>query len=165
MSEIAGRASQKGVRIPTNRWGRMARMGGMTAGIAGNVAARGGLDWLVAVPQGADGVTYADKIDKTEAQIDWSQPSTSVDRAIRGLSPFPGAWFMHNGTRIKALHSENVPAIGAQPGTVMDDGLTIACGSGAVRLTRLQRAGKGVQDIETFLRGYDIPAGTNVEGR
>ena len=125
-------------------------------------AALSGLEGLVPVPQGDAGVTYAEKIDKAEARIDWSQPGEVVDRTIRGMSPFPGAWFEHQGTRIKALHSEHVSAITATPGTVLDDKMTIACGTGAVRLTRLQRAGKGVQDIETFMHGYDMPVGTQL---
>ncbi len=113
---------------------------------------------LVPTPQAEEGVTYANKIDKAEAQIDWSQPAQQVDGHIRGLSPFPGAWFDHKGTRIKVLMSEVTTGAGA-PGTVLDDGLTIACGDGAVRLRTLQRAGKAPQDAETFLRGYGIAKG------
>ncbi|MHB1103843.1 MAG: methionyl-tRNA formyltransferase [Devosia sp.] len=107
-------------------------------------------------PQGDAGATYAKKIEKAEARIDWSRPATDVHDLIRGLSPFPGAWFEAdlNGapTRVKALRSTLASGSGA-PGTLLDDQLTIACGSGAMRLTQVQREGKGVMDAATFLRG------------
>ena len=106
-------------------------------------------------PQAEEGVTYAAKIDKAEARIDWMKPAAEVHNQIRGLSPFPGAWFElelnGNPTRIKALRSTLVAGQGA-PGTILPD-LTIACGSGAVRLTAVQREGKGAMDAATFLRG------------
>ncbi|MEX0367735.1 MAG: methionyl-tRNA formyltransferase [Ruegeria sp.] len=116
---------------------------------------------LTAQPQPEQGVTYAHKIDKAEAAIDWSGDATDVDRQVRGLSPFPGAWFDHDGTRIKVLGSELADGTGG-PGTVLDDHLTVACGTGAVRLTRLQRAGKGAQDADIFLRGTALPKGTKL---
>ncbi|MEX0312308.1 MAG: methionyl-tRNA formyltransferase, partial [Tateyamaria sp.] len=116
---------------------------------------------LTAQPQPEQGVTYAHKIDKAEAAIDWSGDATDVDRQVRGLSPFPGAWFDHDGTRIKVLGSELADGTGA-PGTVLDDHLTVACGTGAARLTRLQRAGKGAQDADIFLRGTALPKGTKL---
>ncbi|SDX57891.1 methionyl-tRNA formyltransferase [Ruegeria halocynthiae] len=112
-------------------------------------------------PQPEDGVTYAAKIDKSEARIDWSAPATEVDRQIRGLSPFPGAWSEIEGDRIKLLASRLAEGQGI-PGEVLDDDLTVACGEGAVELMRLQRAGKGAQDRETFLRGLPIPVGTRL---
>jgi len=113
---------------------------------------------LTPEPQPAEGVTYASKIDKAEAQIDWRAPAAEVDRKIRGLSPFPGAWCDIDGQRVKVLASRLATGSGA-PGTVLDQTLTIACGSGAVELLRLQRAGKGAQDRETFLRGFQIATG------
>ncbi|MEL7514294.1 MAG: methionyl-tRNA formyltransferase [Pseudomonadota bacterium] len=112
-------------------------------------------------PQPEVGVTYAQKIDKGEAQIDWSKPADEVDRLIRGLSPFPGAWFEQDGARVKALGSVIGDGAG-NPGTVVSDQLDIACGTGAVRLTRLQRAGKGAQDAQEFLRGFPLPPGTKL---
>ncbi|MEP3055693.1 methionyl-tRNA formyltransferase [Ascidiaceihabitans sp.] len=111
--------------------------------------------------QPEDGVTYAAKIDKSEAAIDWAQPARNVDRLIRGLSPFPGAWFDFEGTRVKVLGSICVDGTG-MAGQVIDDALTVACADGAVRLTRLQRAGKAAQDVEVFLRGVSMPAGTQL---
>lgn len=121
----------------------------------------GQLPALTAEPQSEHGVTYAAKIDKAEAAIDWAKDAVEVDRKIRGLSPFPGAWFERDGTRIKVLGSELANGTGVA-GTILDDGLTIACGQGAVRLTRLQRAGKGAQDTETFLRGVPLRKGTQL---
>jgi methionyl-tRNA formyltransferase len=112
-------------------------------------------------PQASDGVTYAKKITPAETRIDWSRPAAEVDRQIRGLSPFPGAWFEVAGekaVRVKALLSHLEEGVGG-PGTVLDDKLLIACGQGAVRLLTVQREGKSVQDAETFLRGFPVPAG------
>ena len=110
-------------------------------------------------PQPEEGVTYASKIDKAEARIDWSRPATEVDRQIRGLSPFPGAWFDLGGTRVKVLASKLADGEGAA-GEVLDDTLRVGCGEGAVQLIRLQRAGKAAQDAQTFQRGAQIAAGT-----
>jgi methionyl-tRNA formyltransferase len=112
-------------------------------------------------PQPDEGVTYAAKIDKAEARIDWARPAVEVDRLIRGLSPFPGAWFEIDGQRVKVLGSVLDEGTGAA-GEVLSDDLRIACGDGAVRLTRLQRAGKGVQEADVFQRGAQIPVGTNL---
>lgn len=116
------------------------------------------LDALTPVPQPAEGVTYAAKIDKAEARIDWSRPADRVARHINGLSPFPGAWFEADGQRVKALLAEVAAGDGA-PGTLLDDGALVACGDGAVRLTRLQRAGKGPMEVDTFLRGLPLRKG------
>ena len=124
------------------------------------VSALADLPTLTPKPQSYEGVTYAAKIDKAEARIDWSRPGVEVDQHIRGLSPFPGAWFEVGGTRIKALRSEYVAEVNALAGQVSDAALIIACGTGGVRLTHLQRAGKAVQDAETFLRGFPLPSGT-----
>lgn len=116
------------------------------------------LDGLNAEVQPEDGVTYAAKIEKAEARIDWSRPAVEVDRQIRALSPFPGAWFEHEGTRIKALGAGLAEGQG-QPGEVLG-ALTVACGDGAVRLTKVQRAGKGPQEVADFLRGMPLAKGT-----
>ena len=116
------------------------------------------LDGLSAEVQAEEGVTYAAKIDKTEARIDWARPAVEVDRQIRGLSPFPGAWSELGGQRVKVLASRLAEAQG-KPGEVLKENLTIACGSGAVELLRLQRAGKGAQDRDVFLRGFPVSPG------
>jgi len=112
-------------------------------------------------PQPEDGVTYAHKITPAEARIDWSAPAREIDGKIRGLSPHPGAWFELNGARVKALGSSIASGSGA-PGTVLDDQLTIACGEGAVRLTRLQREGRAALDAVDFLRGNPVTAGARL---
>lgn len=119
------------------------------------------LDALKPQVQPDDGVTYAAKIDKSEARIDWHRPAVEVDRQIRGLSPFPGAWTEIAGARVKVLGSRHARGQGA-PGQVLDSDLTVACGTGAVSLVRLQRAGKAAQDAETFLRGWPVPKGTQL---
>ncbi|WP_170583154.1 methionyl-tRNA formyltransferase [Ruegeria arenilitoris] len=116
---------------------------------------------LTPEPQPEVGVTYAAKIDKAEARVDWSRLSVEVDRQIRALSPFPGAWTQIEGERVKLLASRLSDGQGV-PGEVLDDALRVACGTGAVELLRLQRAGKAAQDRETFLRGWPIPAGTRL---
>jgi methionyl-tRNA formyltransferase len=113
------------------------------------------LDHLQPQPQGAGGVTYASKIDKAEARIDWTEPAIMVDRLIRGLSPFPGAWCLMGGERVKLLRSRVVAGSGA-PGQVLK-GLTIACGTGAVEVTLAQREGKRPVEADEFLRGKALP--------
>ncbi|MCG6111965.1 MAG: methionyl-tRNA formyltransferase [Paracoccus sp.] len=110
---------------------------------------------LSAVPQPDAGVTYAAKIDKAEARIDWTQPAEQIDRQIRGLSPFPGAWCMVGDERVKLLSSTLAHASGA-PGAVLPD-FTVACGTGAVRVTLAQRAGKRPMTPDDLLRGWSLP--------
>jgi methionyl-tRNA formyltransferase len=121
---------------------------------------RGSLDCK---PQADDGVTYAKKIDKAEARIDFNADARDVHNRIRGLSPFPGAWFEAGADgkreRIKVLRAVVVEASGA-PGMVLDDQLTIACGTGAVRFIELQRAGKTPMRAADVLRGFPLPPGT-----
>jgi methionyl-tRNA formyltransferase len=113
-------------------------------------------------PQATEGLTYARKIKPAEARIDWSAPAAEVDRKIRGLSPFPGAWFEaasdKGPVRVKALLSRLDEGAGA-PGEVLDGHLLIACGEGAVRLLTVQREGRAAQDAETFLRGFPLARG------
>lgn len=120
---------------------------------------------LDCAPQPADGVTYAAKIDKAEARIDFARPAADVHNLIRGLSPFPGAWFETDAggkrERIKVLRAQLAEGSGA-PGEVLDDKLTVACGEGAVRLVDLQRAGKKPMRAEEVLRGFALPPGTQL---
>jgi methionyl-tRNA formyltransferase len=115
--------------------------------------------------QPESGVTYASKIEKGETRIDWSKPWQEVHNHIRGLSPFPGAWFQmagdNGGVRVKVLRTTKGEGSGA-PGTVLDDKLTIACGEGAVRILELQRAGKQPMKADEFLRGTPLAPGTRV---
>ncbi len=116
----------------------------------------------VEVPQPEEGVTYAKKILKDEARIDWTKSAHEVDCHIRGLSPWPGAWTEANGERLKILYAEPVNAISTTPGEVLDDQLTIACGSGAVRLVRLQRPGKAAMNAVDLLRGWSLARGSRL---
>jgi methionyl-tRNA formyltransferase len=111
---------------------------------------------LPAVPQPEDGVTYATKIDKAEARVDWSRPAVEIDRLIRGLSPFPGAWVEINGERVKLLRSRLAEGRGS-PGQVLS-GFTIACGEGAVEVLEAQREGKRPMPVAEVLRGLILPA-------
>ena len=116
-------------------------------------------------PQADEGATYAKKIRPKEARLNWSRSAVEVDRQIRGLSPFPGAWCLapseRGPIRVKALLSRVEDGDG-EPGQVLDDGLLIACGEGAVRLLRAQREGRAAQDAEAFLRGFPLAAGARL---
>ena len=119
---------------------------------------------LTEMPQPAHGATYAAKLEKHEAAIDWRAPARHIERTVRALAPAPGAWFSHGGERIKVLAAtEASPAVETPPGTVIDEALTIACGEdSALRPTRLQRAGKTPMGTDAFLRGRPIEAGTQL---
>lgn len=141
---------------------RMAHVG---AGLWPRVLAaieRGGVE---GVPQTGE-PTYARKITPAEARIDWTRPAAEIDCHIRGLSPFPGAWFEAPGpdgpVRIKALMSRVAEAGAGAPGEVLDDALTVACGEGAVRLLTVQRPGKAAQGADEMLRGFPIPVRTKL---
>jgi methionyl-tRNA formyltransferase len=113
------------------------------------------------VPQAEDGVTYASKIDKAEARLDFATDAAQVERQVRAFAPVPGAFFELEGERYKVLAAEVVSANG-EPGETLDDRLTIACGDGAIRPTIIQRAGKPAMDAAALLRGRPIPAGTRL---
>ena len=125
---------------------------------------------LRARPQPEDGVTYAAKLQRGEGRLDWRRPAVELERAVRAFSPWPGAEFEAPGTpggqnsaRIKVLAAEVVPGDpAAAPGTVLDARLTVACGTGALRLRKVQRAGKAPLDAEAFLRGFDLAPGTRL---
>jgi methionyl-tRNA formyltransferase len=118
---------------------------------------------LVPRPQPAEGVIYAKKLTRDEGRLDWAKPAAELERVVRALNPAPGVWFERGGERIKVLAATLAEGrTGAEPGTVLDDALTIACGSGALRLSRLQRAGRAAVDAEAFLRGYPLPPGTRL---
>ena len=110
-------------------------------------------------PQSADGVTYAKKISKEEARIDWSRSAVEIDGHVRGLAPFPGAWTEVNGERLKVLYAEPVSGNG-KPGLLLDDELTVGCGEGALKLLKVQRAGKSVMTAADLLKGFTLQRGT-----
>jgi methionyl-tRNA formyltransferase len=117
------------------------------------------LDQIKPEPQPELGATYAAKIHKSEARIDWSRPAELVEREVRAFAPYPGSWFELDGERIKVLRARTIGVNGFD-GTVLDDKLTIACGQGAIRLLTVQRAGKPAMAAEDFLRGRAVPVGT-----
>ena len=117
------------------------------------------LDAIAPETQPEDGVTYAAKIDKSEARIDFSRSAADIERAVRAFDPAPGAYCEVAGERVKLLGVDIVDTSG-EPGTVIDDRLTIACGHGSVRPRRLQRAGKPAMIAADALRGWHVPAGT-----
>ena len=140
---------------------RLAEMGARLA-----VAALDRLDSLVAAPQRGEGVTYAHKIDKAEARIDWTRPAPEVDRHIRGLSPFPGAWCEAGAERLKLLRCVVAPVDSAAPaGRVLPAGpgrLVVACGEGAVEILEAQRPGRRPMPAEELLRGLAMEPGTTL---
>ena len=142
-----------------------------TAGALTDELARTGAELMVEVlerlgeldpaPQPREGVTYAPKIEKHEARLDFSRSAAEVERQVRAFNPAPGAFFEVGGERIKLLAAE-VAGLAGPPGTVLDDRLTIACGTGAIVPTLVQRAGRGVMTSSELLRGFPIPAGTKL---
>jgi methionyl-tRNA formyltransferase len=112
-------------------------------------------------PQPEAGVTYAKKILKEEARIDWKKSAREIDCLIRGLSPFPGAWCEIKGERVKILFADPAEGKGAS-GEVLDDKLLVACGDGALRLRSLQRPGKSAMTADELLRGFALPQGTRL---
>jgi methionyl-tRNA formyltransferase len=122
------------------------------------------LEWLdhPTPPQAqpAEGATYASKIDKAEARIDWAQDAEQIERQVRAFAPAPGAWFEANGERIKLLEAAAGDDASRVPGEVLDDCLTVACGSGYIRPLKVQRAGRSAMSPGELLRGFAIPKGT-----
>jgi methionyl-tRNA formyltransferase len=121
------------------------------------------IEWLEkpgpGTPQPDEGATYAPKFGKAELRIDWSKSATDILRQVRAFGPAPGAWFEVNGERVKLLDASETAATG-RAGEVLDDGLAIACGEGAIRPFRVQRAGKAPMTTSEFLRGFPVPKGT-----
>jgi methionyl-tRNA formyltransferase len=142
---------------------RSKNAGQVTEEIA-NLGAQALIDWLdhptPPEPQPIAGATYAKKIDKTEARIDWSRPAEQIERQVRAFNPAPGAWFEANGERIKLLDASVGSDAGGKPGEVLDESLNIACGSGYIRPLKVQRAGRGAMTPGELLRGFAIPKGT-----
>jgi len=119
---------------------------------------------LVAHPQPDQGVTYASKLEKSEGALDWNLNAQELERKIRAFNPWPGTWFEHHGEKIKVLAAvlETSPDSNAQPGTVVDEELLIACGTGALRPTHLQRPGRQKLALKEFLRGMPLDKGTRL---
>ena len=155
---------------PVRLEGRTRCAGKTTGELTGELAAMGAAlmvrvladpDAYPPVPQPEEGVTYAAKIAKEEARIDFARPAIEVDRLIDALNPAPGAFLEHGGERIKVLRADIEDGRGA-PGEVLDDRLLIACGEDAIRPFRVKRAGRGEMGVEDLLRGFPIAAGTRL---
>jgi methionyl-tRNA formyltransferase len=114
---------------------------------------------VTAQPQASEGATYAKKISKDEARIDWSKSVAEIDCMIRGLAPFPGAFTEVKGERLKILVAEPATGAGA-PGEIIADDLMVACGAGALRLLKVQRAGSKAMSADELLKGFALPKGT-----
>jgi methionyl-tRNA formyltransferase len=112
-------------------------------------------------PQPEQGVTYAPKIDKSEARLDWARPAAFLERQLRALNPWPGCWTEVEGERLLVLEGELAAGAGA-PGEILDERLTVACGDGALRLIRVQRAGGRPMSADAFLRGFPLPVGARL---
>ncbi len=144
---------------------RLAQTGASLMGRALAALSRGALE---ATPQSEDGMTYAAKVEKAESHVDWSRPAEEIDRNIRGLTSWPGAFFVLPGKkqlRVKILRALPIDGSGdssSEPGTVIGSGLTIACGTGAISITEVQPAGKATMSAEAFLRGREVPVGTKL---
>ena len=146
---------------------------GSTAGALTAELAHAGADLMVEVlddvaqhppmVQPDEGVTYAAKIAKAEARIDFTRPALQIERQVRAFNPFPGAFFEYGGERFRILTAQVEHEDGA-PGALLDDALLIACGHGAIRPTLIQRAGKAAMTPDEMLRGFDMPAGSRVDG-
>jgi methionyl-tRNA formyltransferase len=114
-------------------------------------------------PQPTAGATYASKIDKAEARIDWNAPAAEIERQARAFNPVPGAWFEVNGERVKLLEAAAGNDASGEPGEVLDKCLNIACGSGYIRPLNIQRAGRAPMAAGELLRGFPVPKGTILE--
>lgn len=129
-----------------------------------NLGASALLEWIAnrtpPEKQPEEGVTYASKVDKAEARIDWTRPAVEIERQVRAFAPVPGAWFEANGERIKLLDARAGSDASGRPGEVLDDCLNVAAGDGYVRPLKVQRAGRSVMTVEELLRGFAIPKGT-----
>jgi len=140
------------------------KTGGQVTEEMANLGAKALLDWLghptPPEPQPVAGATYAKKIDKAEARIDWTQPAAQIERQVRAFAPSPGAWFEANGERIKLLEAAVGNDASGRPGEVIDDNLNIAAGDGYVRPLKVRRAGRAAMSPGDLLRGFAIPKGT-----
>jgi methionyl-tRNA formyltransferase len=147
---------------------RETRVDGKTAGELTDELAKLGasalVEWLdnptSPEAQREDGATYASKIDKSEARIDWSRSSEAIERQVRAFAPSPGAWFEANDERVKLLEASTGEEASGRPGEVLDDCLSIACGSGFIRPLKVQRSGRGIMTVGELLRGFNISPGT-----
>ena len=133
----------------------------MGAGLIGEALEGLAGDALTPVAQPEDGVTYASKLERSEGHVVWTNPAIEIERLVRAFTPWPGSWFEYQGERIKILSAELASGSGT-PGTVLEVGLTVACGTGALRVSKVQRAGRAPMAAADFLRGFDLPRGSRL---
>ena len=149
------------IGLTTNAGELTERLADLGAGLMLRALERVARGTLAARPQPEEGVTYAAKLRREEAWLDWRKPAAALERQVRAFDPWPGAYFLGRGERIRVLRAEALPGgTAAAPGTIIDEHLTIACGQGALRPLILQRAGRGALDTAAFLRGFALPPGT-----
>lgn len=117
---------------------------------------------LIPTPQPEEGATYAGKLRREDGRLDWRRSAVDLERQVRALTPWPGTWFLHGETVLKVSAAEVLAGAAGEPGEVLDDALTIACGEGALRPTRIQRPGKAPVSVADLLRGYAVPKGTRL---
>jgi len=113
------------------------------------------------IPQPEEGATYAPKLGKEDGRLDWAEPASALDRRVRAMTPWPGAFTALGGEVLRVLSAEPAPGREAAAGTVLDDAMLVACGGGtALRLLRVQKAGRAAMEAGAFLRGHAVPTGT-----
>lgn len=148
-------------RVPIGPRTTAAELHDSLAGLGAGLVLQALADPPVPVPQPAEGATYAAKLTRDSGRLDWTQPAAQLDRQVRGLTPWPGTWAMLGTEVLKVLRAEPAAESGV-PGTVLDGGLLVACGEGALRLLRVQRPGRAPMEAEALLRGFAIPPGTRL---
>jgi methionyl-tRNA formyltransferase len=149
--------------VPIGPRTRLGEMHDALAAIGARLVLRALAEDPPALPQPAEGATYAPRLTRADGRIDWSLPAARIERQTRAFDPWPGAFTNFGSEVLKVLEAEVVPGTG-EPGLVLDAALTVACGEGALRITRLQRAGRGPVTAADFLRGFDVPAGSRLGG-
>lgn len=148
-------------RVPIGPRTTTAELHDSLAGLGAGLVLQALADPPAPVPQPAEGATYAAKLTRDSGRLDWTQPAAQLDRQVRGLTPWPGTWAMLGTEVLKVLRAEPAAESGV-PGTVLDGGLLVACGEGALRLLRVQRPGRAPMEAEALLRGFAIPPGTRL---
>ncbi|MBV9248983.1 MAG: methionyl-tRNA formyltransferase [Acetobacteraceae bacterium] len=139
------------------------RLHDMLAELGARLIVRALAEWPPAVPQPAEGVTYAPKLERENGRLDWTHDAAALERQVRAFDPWPGTFTLLGGSVLKVLGAEVVPGAGP-PGEVLDDRLCVACGVGALRLTRVQLAGRAAMDADAFLRGHPVGRGMVLGG-
>ena len=147
--------------VPITATTTAAELHDVLAAIGARLILRALAEDFCASPQPAEGASYAPKLTRADARIDWTAPAQAIERRVRAFDPWPGTFTLLSGTTLKVLGAELAEGTGT-PGVVLDDRLTVACGGGALRLTRIQLAGRAPLEAAAFLRGHAVPAGARL---